>query len=117
MAKLLTISTDGIEEKDVSSQAGTSFYTQTDLSINGNNGNFFIITISANASFTLSNIVTGQPYTFLIKASGSVRTVTLPNTADVKAVATTDIADGKYKELVMIYDGTNRIWQVSEELT
>jgi hypothetical protein len=95
-----------------------SFYTQSNLTIDGNNGNFFLIEINANASFSLSNIATGQIYYFRIKNTGaSTINITLPNTADIKSLTTVDIGASQYKELAMIYDGTNRTWQISEALT
>lgn len=99
--------------------AGTTFYTPTDLSVDGANGNYFLIEISANASFSLSNIAVGTQYYFRIKnTSAGAITITLPNTADIKKAATFTVgASNKYVEAAMIYDGTNRTWQISEELS
>jgi hypothetical protein len=97
----------------------TIFYSQTSLTVDGANGNYFLIELSANASFSLSNIVAGTQYYFRIKnTSGSAITITLPNTADIKASATFTVgASNKHKEVAMIFDGTKRTWQISEELT
>lgn len=98
-------------------QAGTAFVTQSNLTINGSSGNFFLVSISASSSFTLSNIATGvQYYIRIYNSSASAITITLPNTADIKAVETFDIDATSYKEVAMIYDGTNRTWQISETL-
>lgn len=95
----------------------TVFYSQTNLNIDGAIGNFFLVTLSANASFTLANIEVGVQYYFVIKNSGSsTTTVTLPNTADIKSAMIINVSAYKTVELAMIFDGTNRIWQISEEL-
>lgn len=93
-------------------------YSQSNLSINGNNGTYFICSISGNSSFMLSNIATGVSYIIRIKnTSSSAITITLPTTADIKPFNTFTIAaNNVYRELSLIYDGTNRIWQVSVEL-
>ena len=89
------------------------------LAIDGANGTWFNIFVNANSSFTFSNIATGVVYEFLIKNSHltDTITITLPNTADIKSDSSYDITAGSYIELSMFYDGTNRIWQVSDELT
>lgn len=91
--------------------------TLTSLTIDGSTYDFFYITISANASFSLSNITTNQIYYFMITNSGAGEiTITLPNTADVSSADTFTIGASKVKEVSMIYNGTNRYWQISEEL-
>ena len=112
---VLTLNSSGITEQNLSL---ITFYSQTSLTIDGANGNFFLISISANASFSLSNIVQNVQYYFMIKNTGaSSITITLPNTADIKSALTVTIGASKTKELAMIYNGTNRYWQISEELT
>ena len=93
--------------------------TATDtLTLDLSTNNFFVCTLNANTSFSLSNVSTAQIYYFIIKSSNGAITITLPNTADVKAVATFTIsATNKYKECSMIYNGSSRFWQISEELT
>lgn len=93
-----------------------TFVEQTDLNINGANGNYVISTLTANAAFSgLINLSLGIQYFFLIKNnSGATITITLPNTADIKSVSTVAIDGGKYREFSMIYNGTKRIWQISE---
>ena len=99
--------------------ANTSIASQSNLTIDGATNNYFIVSLSANASFSLSNIATGRMYYFLIKnTSSSDITITLPNTADIKASLTFVVkASNKYKEVALFFDGTNRIWQISEDLT
>lgn len=93
-------------------------YSQTNLSINGNNGQYFICTISANASFTLSNITTGIAYYIRVyNSSAGLIYVTIPTTADIKANALVSISATTYREFAFLYDGTNRTWQISEEMT
>ena len=111
-------STSLLGSGDISISTLRAFYSQSNLTIDGANGDFFIISLDANASFSLSNITTGKIYYFLIKnTSASEITITLPNTADIKSALTFTIpASNNYKEVAMIYDGTNRIWQISEAL-
>jgi hypothetical protein len=99
--------------------ANTSIASQSNLTINGATNNYFIISLSANASFSLSNIATGRMYSFLIKNTSAYDiTITIPNTADIKASFTFVVkASNKYKEVALFFDGTNRIWQISEDLT
>jgi hypothetical protein len=103
---------------EINAKLLVQFYTQTSLSIDGANGNFFLVTVSVNASFSLSNIATGTMYYFVITNNGaSDITITLPNTADIKSSATVIIKAGKTKEIAMIFNGTKRYWQISEELS
>lgn len=90
--------------------------TGTSLTIDFATYNYHIITISGNASFSLSNVPTNKFVTVLVKnTAGGV--VTLPNTADVKSALTFTHAANKWREYSILYDGTTRYWQVSEELT
>ena len=96
----------------------SKIYSQSSLALNGNNGNFFICSISANSSITLSNILSSQIYHIVVNNTGSSTiTITLPNTADRKASPTITIAAGKAKQIAFIYDGTTRYWQDSVELS
>ena len=96
-----------------------TFFSMNDLVLWGASGSYFKSTISGNQSFYLSGISSGVYYYTLIKnTSASAVTITLPNTADIKPSATFTVgANNKYKEVALIYDGTTRIWQVSEELS
>ena len=91
------------------------------LAIDGANGTYFKIATGINSSFTFSNLATGVVYGILIKNSDLTEdiTITLPNTADIlpALIATVDIPAGSYIEFSVFYDGTNRIWQISEELS
>ena len=89
--------------------------TGTSLTIDFATYNFHVITITGNASFSLSNVPTNKVVTIgVLNTGGGV--VTLPNTADYKKAATyTHTANG-YIEYSIFYDGTNRFWQVSEEI-
>lgn len=89
--------------------------TGTSLTIDFATYNFHRITISGNASFSLSNVPTNKVVTVgILNTGGGV--VTLPNTADYRKADTyTHTANG-YIEYSIFYDGTNRFWQVSEEI-
>lgn len=97
----------------------TIFHSQTDLNIDGNNGNFFSVSLSANTSFILSNIEVGVMYYFRIYNSNSSNiTVSFPNTSDIRPSsigAYVSINTFKYTTIAMNYNGTVREWQVAEE--
>lgn len=99
----------------------TSYDNGSSLAIDGANGTYFKIATGVNSSFTFSNLATGVVYGILIKNSDLADdiTITLPNTADIlpALIATVDIPAGSYIEFSVFYDGTNRIWQISEELS
>lgn len=91
--------------------------TQTSLTLDLAANNIFNIELSANASFSLTNPETTRDYYFYVKnTSASAITITLPNTADVVASATQTIAATKTRAFAMQWNGTKRIWQVSEEI-
>lgn len=107
-----------IIDNNLSAQLKVIHDNADSLAIDGANGSWFNISVNANSSFTFSNITTGIVYEFLIKNSHltDTITITLPNTADIKSDLSYDITADSYIELSMFYDGTNRIWQVSNEL-
>jgi hypothetical protein len=90
-----------------------------DLNIDGLLGTFFVINITTNASyiFDLENITTGIFYYVLIKnnSTGPI-TITLPNVNTIRSCDSITILNNKAKELSFIWDGTDYIFQVSEEL-
>jgi hypothetical protein len=90
--------------------------SQSNLTIDGSTGNTFDISLSGNASFSLSNIAKDLYYLFVITASATL-TVTLPNTADKYASQTVDLESGDTVEISLRYDGTTRYWQISEVLS
>ena len=91
--------------------------TQSSLTLDLATYNIFNVELSANASFSISNPETTRDYYFYVKNTGaSAITITLPNTADVVASATQTIAATKTKAFAMQWNGTKRIWQVSEEI-
>ena len=94
-----------------------TFGTGASLTINGNVLTFQTLSVSANSSFSLSNIKIGVMYEFLVKnTGGSSITITIPNTSDVRVSDTVTITASKAREFSLTYDGTKRYWQVSEEL-
>lgn len=106
--------------------AGFTVYSQTDLNFDRNNGNFFIATIGANATVTVTNFSDGYYY-FLIKNSSSVEiSVTIPvglNSgstyyAPVSTIGIQGTTVGANERLLnLIVAGTTRVWTISEELT
>ena len=91
-----------------------SVTTRTNLTCDFTSTDYIIATVTGNVSFTLSNVPTNKFVTALVKnTDGGV--VTLPNTADVKAAATYTHSANGYREYSILYDGTTRFWQVSEE--
>jgi len=88
----------------------------TSLTIDLSGKSYCVVSLSANDSFSLSNITTGKYYTFRIKNDGtSAITITLPS-GHIYASQTWSIGVGKAREMSMIYNGSKQIWQVSGEL-
>jgi hypothetical protein len=90
--------------------------TQSNLTCNFASTNYIVATVTGNQSFSLSNVPTDEIVTVLIINTGG-GDITLPNTADYFSAATFTHAAGGVREYSIFYDGTNRYWQVSEELT
>lgn len=94
-----------------------TFTTGSSLTIDGATHNFHTLSVSVNSSFSLSNLTTGLLYEFLVKNTGASKiTITIPNTSDVRVADTVDISAGKAREFSLLWDGTKRYWQISEEL-
>ena len=94
-----------------------SFSTATSLTIDMSTREYVRVTLSSGGTLSLSNVTTGKEYFFLFQDTGaSGYTVTLPTAADIASAGTFDVPAGEFKEVAMIYDGTNRIWQISEDL-
>lgn len=88
------------------------------LAIDGANGTWFKATLTADKTFTLTNIVPNIEYIFQCVSNNGVITIILPNTAD--KVPQSEIAltaTGAERLISMIYDGTNRRWFISEEIS
>jgi len=105
-----------IEELDSEKMSNLNVTTGTSLTIDFATYNYHISTVTGNVSFSLSNVPTNKFVTVLVKNTGG-GVVTLPNTADVKSALTFTHAANKWREYSILYDGTTRYWQVSEELT
>ena len=92
--------------------------TLSTLTIDLATNNIFNISLSANATFSVSNPSTKRDYYFYVKNTGaSTITITLPSSADMWESSTTPISTGKTKAFAMQWNGTKRIWQISAELT
>lgn len=77
---------------------------------------YYKISLSANSGFALSSITTGKYYTFRIKNTGaSTITISLPS-GSIYTSGTADITAGKAREFSMVYDGSQQIWQVGDEM-
>jgi hypothetical protein len=119
--KIIDIGYEGTVEPGESAtppDCTVSFHTQSTLDIDGDDGDYFIIELAADDTFTFTNIVTGKHYYFLIKndaTSGTV-TATLTSDADIAAEESVEIAEDEYAELAVISNGTDRIWQLSNGL-
>ena len=92
--------------------------TATSLTIDLATAKYFFVTLSANASFTLSNVTTGE-WTFHILNNGaSPIDIAIPNTANnIFQAETLTIGAGAVAEISMVSDGTKRVWLLSNELT
>ena len=95
----------------------TKFHSQSGVSIDCDDGNYFICECSASSTITLSNVVTGLNYFILIKNTGlSNITITLPQTADISEETAIILPPSNYIETAFIYSGTYRIWAMSNNL-
>lgn len=103
---------------EIKKQITVNFHEQTDLAIDGDNGDYFIIEISADETFSLSNIITGLHYYFLIKNTDTENIfITLPSGTNISPHTTIEINANKYVEVAMISNGTVKIWQISGEMS
>lgn len=106
-----------------SEAGGTNFivHDQSDLAINGANGNFFNVSLSANASLTYSNMADGHYYVRITNTHAtSDIVITLP--PGNKPATSFYVACNGYQAKnirmlsITIYDG-NAIFTISEELS
>ena len=89
----------------------------TSLTIDCSTADIFEISLSANASFSLTNVPTNKEKKFIITNSGASEiTITYPNTADYWESATFTIAAGKKKVTALEFNGTTRFWYLSTEM-
>ena len=89
----------------------------TSLTIDCSTADIYEISLSANTSFSLTNVPTNKERKFIITNSGaSDITITYPNTADYWESATFKIAAGKKKVTALEYNGTTRFWYLSTEM-
>ena len=89
----------------------------TSLTIDCSTADIFEISLSANASFSLTNVPTNKEKKFIITNDGASEiTITYPNTADYWESATFTIAVGKKKVTALEFNGTTRFWYLSTEM-
>ncbi len=89
----------------------------TSLAIDCSTADIFEVSLSANASFSLTNVPTNKEKKFIITNSGASEiTITYPNTADYWESATFKIAAGKKKVTALEFNGTTRFWYLSTEM-
>ena len=98
-----------------------NFFTRssglTSLTIDCSTADIFEVSLSANASFSLTNVPTNKEKKFIITNSGASEiTITYPNTADYWESATFKIAAGKKKITALEFNGTTRFWYLSTEM-
>ncbi|MCO5250692.1 MAG: hypothetical protein M9949_04635 [Candidatus Kapabacteria bacterium] len=90
----------------------------TSLTIDCANNTHFMISISANETFSLSNVEEGIEKVFFVKntSAGSI-IVTVPNTAfDIKTYISRTLLPNFYVEVSVIKIGTLYFWQLSEPM-
>lgn len=96
--------------------SGATFYTQSNLSINGNNGDFFVVTLTGNATMSLSNIAAGKFHYVLIKNTGYNQvTVTLP-TGVYRPLPILGITTSTAVLLSIMSTGTDTVIHIGEEM-
>ena len=105
------------EEVDEKLNLFTRITGLTSLTIDCSTADIFEVSLSTNASFSLTNVPTNKEKKFIITNSGASEiTITYPNTADYWESATFKIAAGKKKVVALEFNGTTRFWYLSTEL-
>ena len=113
MTKVLTIVGNGTEEREIYTRSSGL----TSLTIDCSTADIFEISLSANASFSLTNVPTDKEKKFIITNTGaSDITITYPNTADYWESATFTVKPSTKKITVLEYNNTTRFWYLSAEL-
>lgn len=101
------------------SASGIPFVAKSTLTIDLDDGDNFFVTLSADATFSLSNIADETIYNFHIVSGSGLIEVTLPNTANDKtpalsmSVRTTDAS----RVITMYKYGSIRYWFIGEEMS
>lgn len=96
-----------------------NFYSQTNLTLNGNNGDFFLASINTAQTMSLSNFTAGKYYFAFIKnTSAGAVLITFPSNALKPTGMSTFNLDAGLGVLVsLIYTGTDYLLHVSEEIS
>lgn len=95
-------------------QAITGVGTQT---FYGTEGDLFYLTVNANTAsvMTASNLIQGHRYeAVILNSSGATPAITLDTMFKIDNYAAP--ANGKYRHISMVYDGTNLIGQSSGDI-
>ena len=98
--------------------------TQSNLDFNGNNGKFFIATISANAAITLANFGNGHYYALIVNSNTTTDVlVTIPTAgythyrpADTVNIPMSGTSSFNKMLIAFTIAGTSIVWTFSEEL-
>ena len=86
------------------------------LTIDCSTADIFEVTLTANTSFSLTNVPSNKDKAFeILNNSGAEITITLP-TSQFWESQTVKIGAGKIKEFTVRSNGTRQIWHVSAEL-
>lgn len=102
-----------LDAKENSFTVATSNNLTLDLSI----AKYFDCTLTANSSFTLSNVVSGEWIFGILNNSGAKITIAIPNGANnIYQFESVDIDAGKFVEISLVVAGLKRIWLVSNML-
>lgn len=92
--------------------------TKSTIALDWSEAQYFVCSISGNASLSYTNKRNGVRFSLIKNTSGGSIDVAIPNTSNnVYASVTESIAAGTAKEISAIYDGTNTIWVASKILT
>ena len=102
----------------VTAEKSFNSVAKTSLTLDLSEAKYFFVTLSANTSFSLSNLVAGV-WNFLVEnTGGSAITIPVLQTAnDYYNFADVEIASGKAVEISLASDGTKRVWLIGNTLT
>ena len=100
------------------SGGGPTITTQTTLGIDCNSADIFIVNLSGNATFDLSNVTAGKSYEFIVKnTTASAITVSIPsNAVNVFAESSLLIEAGKARRFYVSAYSNKYYWDVSKGL-
>jgi hypothetical protein len=95
---------------DLGSRYAQTIVAVSALDINCSTGNFFTKTISANSTFTFSNVPTSRAYSFTLRLTHTSGTVTWPTSVKWPGDTAPTLATGKKHLFMFVTDDGGTVW-------